>query len=182
MAQAKTGDTVRVHYTGRLEDGSVFDSSEDAADTQDDSCGQNDSCGCGNDHSTKTKSSCDHDDCGCASNASGPMEFVIGAGNLIPKFEAAVIGLEPGQSVTVTIPADDAYGQRAEEMMAVIERSEIPADINPEPGQQMEVIMQDGSPMPVLVTEVTETSITLDANHPLAGCDLTFTIRLVDIL
>jgi peptidylprolyl isomerase len=182
MAQAKTGDKVLVHYTGKLEDGSIFDSSESADDTQGDSCGRNDSCGCGNDHSTKTKSSCNDSDCGCDSNASGPMEFVIGSGNLIPKFEAAVIGLEPGQSITVTILADDAYGQRAEEMVAIIERSEIPADINPEPGHQMEVILEDGSPMPVLVTEVSETSITLDANHPLAGCDLTFDIRLVDIL
>jgi peptidylprolyl isomerase len=110
------------------------------------------------------------------------MEFVIGAGLLIPKFEAAVIGLEPGESVTVSIPADDAYGQRAEEMVAVIERSEIPADINPEPGHQMEVILEDGSPLPVLVTEVTDTTITLDGNHPLAGRDLTFSIRLVEIL
>jgi peptidylprolyl isomerase len=110
------------------------------------------------------------------------MEFVIGAGQLIPKFEAAVIGLEPGQTVTVKIPADDAYGQRAEEMVAVIERSEIPAEINPEPGHQMEVILEDGSPLPVLVTDVTDTTITLDGNHPLAGRDLTFSIRLIEIL
>jgi peptidylprolyl isomerase len=155
MAQAKSGDKVKVHYTGTLEDGSVFDSSEgDCEDTGD--------CGCG-----------DH---------GGPMEFVIGGGQLIPLFEAAVIGLKPGQSTTVTIKADDAYGQRAEEMVAVLQRSEIPAEINPEPGQQMEVILEDGSPMPVLVTETTETTITLDANHPLAGRDLTFNIRLVEII
>lgn len=178
MAQAKTGDKVRVHYTGTLEDGSVFDSSEGFDDTR------SDACGCGNDHTdpASCNDGCGDGDCGCGSQAAGPMEFVIGSGNLIPKFEAAVIGLEPGQSVTVTIPADDAYGQRADEMVAVIERSEIPADINPEPGHQMEVIMEDGTPMPVLVTEVTDTTITLDANHPLAGCDLTFAIRLVDIL
>lgn len=166
MAQAKTGDRVKVHYTGTLEDGSIFDSSEQC---QDDT--GTDNCGCGSNKG-----------CGCDEPSSVPIEFVIGEGNLIPKFEAAVIGLAVGQSVKVTIPADDAYGQRAEEMIAVIERSEIPAEINPEPGQQMEVIMQDGSPMPVLVTEVTDTAITLDANHPLAGCDLTFDIRLVEIL
>jgi peptidylprolyl isomerase len=165
MAQAKTGDKVKVHYTGTLEDGSVFDTSEGYVDQPNDP-----SCGCSD------------DGCGCGSQATGPMEFVIGEGRLIPKFEAAVIGLEPGQSVTVTIPADDAYGQRADEMVAVIERSEIPADINPEPGHQMEVILEDGSPLPVLVTEVTDTTITLDANHPLAGRDLTFAIRLVEIL
>lgn len=169
MAQAKTGDKVKVHYTGTLEDGSVFDSSEANMDQA-----QDHSCGCSSKKAI-------NDGCGCGSQADDPMEFVIGAGHLIPKFEAAVIGLEPGQSVTVTIPADDAYGQRAEEMVAVIERSEIPAEINPEPGQQMEVILEDGSPMPVLVTEVTETTITLDGNHPLAGRDLTFAIRLIEI-
>lgn len=163
MAQAKTGDKVRVHYTGSLEDGSIFDSSEGHTEKAAES-----SCGCGG--------------CGSESHAAEPMEFVIGAGQLIPKFEAAVIGLEPGQSITVSIAADEAYGQRAEEMVAVIDRSEIPAEIQPEPGHQMEVILEDGSPLPVLVTEVTDTTITLDGNHPLAGRDLTFVIRLVEIL
>jgi peptidylprolyl isomerase len=168
--QAKTGDRVTVHYTGTLEDGSVFDSSETSAEQLPDH-----SCGCSSKKNVSTG-------CGCDSTASDPMQFVIGAGQLIPLFETAVIGLEAGQSVTITIPADDAYGHRSEEMIAVIERSEIPVDVNPEPGQQMEVIMEDGSPLPVLVTEVTDTSITLDANHPLAGRDLTFAIRLVEIL
>jgi len=158
MAQAKNGDKVRVHYTGTLEDGSIFDSSETGSDE------------------------CSDDSCGCGGKSGDPLEFVIGDGNLLPKFEAAVVGLEPGQKVRVQIPSGDAYGQRVEEMVAVIERSEIPADINPEPGQQMEVILQDGTPMPVLVTEVTDTTITLDANHPLAGQDLTFDITLVEIL
>ena len=171
MAQAKTGDKVTVHYTGTLEDGSVFDSSEGAAEQP-----QDHNCCCG---SKKIGS----DGCGGGDQQGAePMEFVIGAGHLIPKFEAAVIGLRRGESVTVAIPADDAYGQRSEEMVAVIDRSEIPDDINPEPGHQMEVILEDGSPLPVLVTEVTDTTITLDGNHPLAGRDLTFSIRLVDIL
>ncbi len=172
MAKAKAGDKVKVHYTGTLLDGSVFDTSEGTIEHT-----EKHSCGCGS-----KKDGDDGCGSGCDSNASGPMEFVIGSGQLIPKFEAAVIGLEPGQSITVSIPADDAYGQRAEEMVAVIERSEIPAEINPEPGHQMEVILEDGSPLPVLVTEVTDTTITLDGNHPLAGRDLTFTIRLVEIL
>ena len=158
MAQAKNGDKVRVHYTGTLEDGSIFDSSEGAS------------------------GECSDDSCGCGSQDDGPLEFVIGEGNLIPKFEAAVIGLEPGQKVRVRIASEDAYGPHVEEMVAVIERSEIPADINPEAGQQMEVILQDGTAMPVMVIEVTETSVTLDANHPLAGRDLTFDITLVEIL
>jgi peptidylprolyl isomerase len=158
MAQAKNGDKVRVHYTGTLEDGSIFDSSEADADE------------------------CSDDSCGCGGQAGGPLEFVIGEGNLIPKFEAAVVGLEPGQKVQVKIASEDAYGPRAEEMVAMIERNEIPADINPEPGQQMEVILQDGTAMPVMVTEVTDTTVTLDANHPLAGQHLTFDITLVEIL
>jgi peptidylprolyl isomerase len=171
MAQAKSGDKVKVHYTGTLEDGSVFDTTEGNIESSD-----GHSCGC------SSKKDTDNGGGGCGNQTSDPMEFVIGAGHLIPKFEAAVIGLEPGQSVTVTIPAEDAYGQRAEEMVAVVERSEIPAEINPEPGQQMEVILEDGSPFPVLVTEVTDTAITLDGNHPLAGRDLTFAIRLVEIM
>lgn len=170
MSQVKKGDRVRVHYTGTLEDGSIFDSSEGPADQcQGDTAGND--CGCG---TTKN--------CGCGVSAFEPMEFVVGDGTLIPKFEAAVIGLAVGQSVKVTIPAEDAYGQRSDDMVAVIERSELPVEINPEPGQQMEVIMQDGTPMPVLVTEATDTAITLDANHPLAGLDLTFDIRVVEIL
>lgn len=158
MAQAKNGDRVRVHYTGTLDDGSVFDTSEGYVEE------------------------CADEGCECGSQASGPLEFVIGEGNLIPRFEEAVIGLEPGQSTRVKIAADDAYGQRAEEMVAVIERSEIPAGVTPEPGQQMEVVLQDGTPLPVLITEVTDTTVTLDANHPLAGLDLTFDIKLVEIL
>jgi len=173
MAQAKNGDKVRVHYTGTLDDGSIFDSSEETETGCGDECG--DEC---DDHDND----CGDHDCGCGGNAGGPMEFVIGQGQLIPKFEAAVIGLEPGQSVKVRIPADDAYGQRAEEMVAVIERSEIPADMKPQVGDHLEVIMQDNTPMPVMVTEVTETAITLDANHPLAGMDLNFEIRLVEIV
>jgi len=158
MAKAKNGDKVRVHYTGTLDNGSVFDSSEGFVDK------------------------CADEGCGCESQATGPMEFVIGQGSLIPKFEEAVIGLEPGESVKVQIPADDAYGQRVDEMVAVIDRSEVPADINPEEGQRMEVVLQDGTPLPVVITEVTETTVTLDANHPLAGLDLTFDIRLVEIV
>ncbi|MBI2354616.1 MAG: peptidylprolyl isomerase [Deltaproteobacteria bacterium] len=158
MPQAKSGDKVRVHYTGTLDDGSVFDTSEGFVEE------------------------CTDEGCEGGSHATGPLEFVIGDGSLIPRFEEAVIGLEPGQSVRVKIAADDAYGQRAEEMVAVIDRSEVPAGITPEAGQQMEVVLQDGTPLPVLVTEVTDTSVTLDANHPLAGLDLTFDIRLVEIL
>lgn len=165
MAQAKQGDTVRVHYTGTLNDGSIFDSSEAA---EEESCG----CNCSSSGGCGTGS-----DCGCE-----PLEFTIGEGNVIPGFEKAVLGLAVGESVKVTIPADEAYGPRHEQMIAVVERSELNGEIEPIEGQQLEVVLQDDTTMPVLITEVTETTVTLDANHPLAGQDLTFEIKLVEIV
>lgn len=149
MAQAKTGDKVKVHYTGRLAGGEVFDSSE-----------------------------CHESDCGCES---GPMEFVIGEGHVIPGFEQAVIGMSQGEEKTVVIPVDQAYGERIDEMVAVVNRSEIPPDLTLEVGSQLEVTQEDGQAFPVLITEVTDTTVTLDANHPLAGKELTFDLKLVEI-
>jgi peptidylprolyl isomerase len=149
MAQAKTGDKVKVHYTGRLAGGEVFDSSE-----------------------------CHEGDCDCES---GPMEFVIGEGHVIPGFEQAVIGMNPGDEKTVVIPVDQAYGERMDEMVAVVNRSEIPPDLTLEVGAQLEVTQEDGQAFPVLITEVTDTTVTLDANHPLAGKELTFDLKLVEI-
>lgn len=161
MLLAKNGDRVRVHYTGTLEDGTIFDSSEAA---------QEEGCGCGSGGGCGT-------DCGCE-----PLEFVIGEGNVIPGFEKAVIGLAAGSSIKVTIPADEAYGPRHEQMVAVVDRSELGGEVQPVEGQHLEVVLQDGSSMPVLITEVTDSTITIDGNHPLAGRDLTFDIRLVEIV
>lgn len=151
MAQAKQGDKVKVNFTGTLDDGTVFDSTEE----------------------------CHDDDCGCSS---GPMEFTIGGDEVFAAFEQAVIGLAPGESRTVKIPAAQAYGEWDEEMLATVERSEMPEDLDPEVGQVLEVTNDDGEAFPVTVTEITDTSVTLDANHPLAGKDLNFTIELVEIL
>jgi peptidylprolyl isomerase len=150
MAQAKEGDRVKVHYTGRLEGGEVFDSSE-----------------------------CAESECGCES---GPLEFVIGEGEVIPGFEKAVIGMSPDESKTFTIPVDEGYGERNEEMVVVVERSSVPPDLTPEVGMRVEVTQEDGKQFPVAITEVTDTHVTLDANHPLAGRELTFDIRLVEIV
>lgn len=165
MAQAKQGDRVKVHYTGRLDDGTVFDSSVPASQEQG-------GCDC-------SSSSCGSDS-GCGEME--PLEFVIGEGNVIPGFESAVVGLATGDSVQVKIPADEAYGPRHDQMVAVVERSELGGEIEPVEGQHLEVVLQDGSSMPVLITEVTDTTVTLDANHPLAGLDLTFDIKLVEIV
>ena len=147
MIQAKEGDNVKVHYTGRLESGEIFDSSE-------------------------------HGDCECPGE---PLEFTVGDGNVIPGFDQAVVGMAVGDSRTVHIPMDEAYGPRMEEMVASIPRADLPPDLNPQIGQQLEVTRDNGETFPVLVTEITDESVTLDANHPLAGRDLIFDIRLVAI-
>jgi peptidylprolyl isomerase len=149
MAQAKEGDKVKVHYTGRLENGDIFDSSE-----------------------------CGEDECGCAS---GPLEFTIGEGEVIPGFEMGVIGMSVGDSKTLNIPVKDAYGERHDEMVAVVEREHMPPEMTPEVGMSLEVTQEDGKEFQVIITEVTDTHVTLDANHPLAGRDLTFDVRLVEI-
>lgn len=142
MAQAKEGDTVQVHYTGKLEDGTIFDTSDEQT----------------------------------------PLEFTIGSGQIIPGFERAVVGMEPGETKTATIQSEEAYGPRREEMTITVEREQFPEDINPEPGQQLQVQQPDGRMALVVVSDVTESTVTLDANHPLAGQPLTFDIRLVDIV
>lgn len=149
MAQAKKGDKVKVHYTGRLDDGSVFDSSE-----------------------------CSDSDCGCSS---GPLEFTIGEGQVIPGFEDAVVGMNIDETKSVHIPVDQAYGERIEEMVAQVPRTELPAGMAPEVGQQLEVTQEDGNIFPVMITDVTDTHISIDANHPLAGQNLNFDLRLVEI-
>jgi peptidylprolyl isomerase len=149
MAQAKEGDKVRVHYTGRLEDGSVFDSSE-----------------------------CHEDECGCSS---GPLEFVVGEGQVIPGFEQAVVGMAIGERKTITIPVELAYGERVEEMVAEVNRSDLPPGMDPKVGEELELTQEDGYTFPVLVVAVNDSSVTLDANHPLAGRPLIFDIALVEI-
>ena len=138
---AKAGDTVQVHYTGKLDDGSVFDSFA------------------GRD----------------------PLEFTVGAGQVIPGFEQAVEGMAVGLTKTVTIPSAEAYGERVAEAVLQVPREQLPPDLEPEVGQQLVMQSRDGRQIPIVVVEVTEDSITIDANHPLAGRDLTFEIELVSV-
>jgi len=111
-----------------------------------------------------------------------PLEFTLGTGQVIPGFEQAVTGMQVGESVTVTIPADEAYGQPRDDLILEVDRNELPPTIDPETGMQLQMTRTDGGIMIVTVTEVTETTVTLDANHPLAGQDLTFEIELVEIV
>ena len=142
MTQAKSGDTVRVHYTGRLSDGREFDSSVGRE----------------------------------------PLEFIIGSRSLIPAFEDAVIGLIAGQSGTVTIVADEAYGARVDEAVQTVERAMIPPEVELELGKVLQATAPGGQQMVLTIVELTDESVTLDANHPLAGEDLTFDIELVEIV
>jgi FKBP-type peptidyl-prolyl cis-trans isomerase 2 len=142
MPKAKIGDKVRVHYVGKLEDGTVFDT-------------------------TVTRD---------------PITFAIGEGQVIPGFEQTVIGMEPGTSMTVHIPADKAFGSYHDEMVGMVHPAQLPDEIDPEVGQQLQIPGQGGQPFVVSVTDVSESTVTLDANHPLAGQDLIFDIRLVEIL
>lgn len=141
MAQAKNGDTVKVHYTGKLDDGSVFDSSADR----------------------------------------DPLEFTLGKEQVIPGFEKAIVGMNPGDSRTATIPADDAYGPHRKEMVMEVGRDQFPPDLEPQVGQQIQIKQPDGHAIAVMVTQISGSKVTLDANHPLAGKDLTFDINLVSI-
>ena len=110
-----------------------------------------------------------------------PLTFTLGKGELIPGFEQAVLGMETGDSRTTTIPAEQAYGQYEPNLMTEVARDQLPSDLEIEVGQSLQLQHPDGMTIPVAVTEITETSVTLDANHPLAGQDLTFEIELVAI-
>jgi peptidylprolyl isomerase len=139
--QAKKGDTAQVHYTGRLEDGQVFDSSEGGE----------------------------------------PLEFEVGAGNVIAGFDEGVRGMTTGDKKRIEIEADDAYGQRIEALVQQIAREGLNLGKEPEVGMQLGLQLPDGNEIPVTITEVTADSITLDANHPLAGRKLIFDIELVSL-
>jgi peptidylprolyl isomerase len=141
MQQVKQGDTVKVHYHGRLTDGTVFDSSEGRQ----------------------------------------PLEFEVGRGRVIKGFDEGVKGMSVGEKKTVSIPADDAYGPRQEDMVIPFERKNFPPDIEPEVGMTLNMHSEDGNALPVVIREITPDTIMLDANHPLAGEDLIFDIELVDI-
>ena len=138
---AKEGDTVLVHYTGRLDSGEEFDSSRGLE----------------------------------------PLEFTIGTGAVISGFEKAVIGLGKGKSITTRIEAEDAYGERSDELLIAVPKSDLPEDIVPELGLQLMLYTEQG-PMEVEISDIKKDEIILDANHPLAGEPLTFEIELMDIL
>ncbi|HZN11852.1 MAG TPA: peptidylprolyl isomerase [Blastocatellia bacterium] len=138
---AKKGDAVEVHYTGRLDDGTVFDSSE------------------GND----------------------PLAFTLGRGEVIEGFDQGVLGMEVGENKQIVIPAEQAYGEHNEALVQTVARDQIKLSVEPEVGMQIEMRTPDGTVIPLTISELSESAVTLDANHPLAGEQLHFDVRLVDI-
>jgi len=141
MAAAQQGDTVKVHYTGKVKDGEIFDSTDDRE----------------------------------------PLEFTLGEGLTITGFEEAIVGMEPGDSKTVDIPVNKAYGEPREDLVIDVAREQIPPEIEPEEGLQLQLNQPEGDELIVVVTDVNEETVTLDGNHPLAGKDLNFNIELVEI-
>ena len=141
MSTAKANDTVKVHYTGKLTNGQVFDSSLER----------------------------------------DPLQFTVGGGQMIKGFDEAVNGMEVNEKKTVTIPCAEAYGDRNDQLIQQVPRTDLPADMKPGAGQTLVATNQDGQQTHVIVKEVSEENITIDANHPLAGQDLIFEIELVEI-
>ena len=142
MSEVKTGDTVQVHYTGKLETGEQFDSSRER----------------------------------------DPLQFTLGNGELIPGFENAVIGMKVGDEKTVRIPSNEEYGPYMEEMKMVIDRAKMPEDLELKIGLNLTLRGSDERKLNVKIVDVAENTVTMDANHPLAGKDLLFDIELVKIL
>ncbi|HMB41846.1 MAG TPA: peptidylprolyl isomerase [Balneolaceae bacterium] len=115
-----------------------------------------------------------------SSEGKEPLEFTLGEGQLIPGFEKAVIGMAVGDSAKIDIPSDEAYGEEREDLIINVPKDQLPDDVTPQVGMQLQVNQGNGQPIPVRIKEVGETELTLDANHPLAGQDLSFEIELVE--
>lgn len=111
-----------------------------------------------------------------------PLQFIIGDGMLIPAFEEAVVGMNPGDSKTIDVPAEEAYGPYIDDLVIELDRNQVPPSIEPEVGMQLQITQDDGSATVVKVLKATDAKVYLDANHPLAGKDLTFSVQLVEIL
>lgn len=117
-----------------------------------------------------------------SSEGQAPLEFVVGRKEVIRGFDQAVLGMTPGEVKTLTLAAEQAYGTHREEMVAEVGRADVPAQLKMVVGNHLELTREDGEPIVVKIVALDETTVTLDANHPLAGQDLTFEIRLLDIL
>jgi peptidylprolyl isomerase len=165
MSKAKKGDSVLFNYTGTLEDGTVFDS------TFEDDCSSDD---CSSDE-------CHTDDCGCG-HETGPMKIVLGSGEFFPAIEEALEGMGKGEKKTIVIPAAEAFGEYDDTKLFTVPVADLPEDFEAEEGDELILSGEDDEEMGVTVVEKTDAEITFDANHPLAGNDLTFELELMEIL
>jgi FKBP-type peptidyl-prolyl cis-trans isomerase 2 len=141
MTPVKFGDSITVNFIGKLDDGTIFDSSEET----------------------------------------GPLEFTVGQDGIISGFSQAVVGMEVGESRTVRLEAESAFGPYIKELVQKVDRNQFPAHIKPEVGQVLQVRSEDGLSFPIRVIGLSDQHITLDANHPLAGKPVTFEIQVLDI-
>ena len=142
MAAVKRGDKIKVHYIGKLEDGTVFDSSV----------------------------------------GKDPLAVTVSSGQVIPGFDEALVGMEVGEKKEVFIPVDKAYGKRKDELVMTVPAEHVPPDLTPELGMKLEMGAPDGGVLRVVIVDITDKEIILDANPPLAGKDLTFELELVAVL
>jgi peptidylprolyl isomerase len=165
MSKAKKGDSVLFNYTGTLEDGTVFDS------TFEDDCSSDD-CSSGE---------CSTDDCGCG-HETGPMKIVLGSQEFFPQIEEALIGMGKGEKKSIVIPAAEAFGEYDDTKLFSVPVADLPEDFEAEEGDELILSGEDDEEIGVTVVEKTAGEITFDANHPLAGNDLTFELELVEIL
>jgi FKBP-type peptidyl-prolyl cis-trans isomerase 2 len=142
MAQAKEDDTVRVHYTVKLDKDTIVGSTKDEE----------------------------------------PLQFTLGKGQVLPGFEQAVVGMNSGESKTVLVTADQAFGPYLDEMVVVVDRGRLPEGINPKEGDRIQLQSRSGETVTVAVMDVSESTVTLDGNHPLAGKDLIFDIEFIQVV
>jgi FKBP-type peptidyl-prolyl cis-trans isomerase 2 len=142
MTQVKNGDTIKVHYVGKLEDGTIFETSTNR----------------------------------------DPLEYTVGSSKVFPVFDQAVIGMQEGELKTLEIPVERAFGHRDERKVVTLKREQLPPDLEPQVGQRLQIRQKDDKPLRVTVATVSDSIVTLDANHPLAGKDLTLDVQVVEIL
>lgn len=142
MTQAKEDDTVRVHYTVKLDKDTIVGSTKDQE----------------------------------------PLQFTLGKGQVLPGFEQAVVGMNSGESKTVLVTADQAFGPYLDEMVVVVDRGRLPEGINPKEGNRIQLQSRSGETVTVTVMDVSESTVTIDGNHLLAGKDLIFDIEFIEVV
>lgn len=157
MAQVKEADKVTINFTGTLSDGTIIDST----------------------YPDPAAEACSDDDCG---HEHGPLEITLGEGDFYSPVETALIGMRIGEKKTIVVTPEDAFGDYDDENVFSVPRSEMPEDLTPEVGMTLEVTGEDDELYMVTIVEVNEEEVSLDANHPLAGEELSYEIELVEIL